>query len=115
MRFLFVGNSTYMNHGSEAIVRGTVAILRKFFDSPEFISAEVEAFPYANVPERDPGIVHRPVFLPKPYSFERFYNQARKALITRPRAYKCFVREKLLFFHQIKFLLAVKIFRLDTE
>ncbi len=92
MRFLLAGNSTYTNHGSEAIVRGTVIILREFFDRPEIVSAETERFPYSDVPETDLGIIHKPVFLPKPHSTQWFFNQARKAILTRPVAYKHFAR-----------------------
>jgi len=91
-RFLLAGNSTYTNHGSEAIVRGTVIILREFFDRPEIVSAETEGFPYSDIPEKDPGIIHKPIFLPKPHSIQWFFNQARKAILTRPVAYKHFAR-----------------------
>lgn len=35
--FILAGNGPYANRGCEAIVRGTVRILRAFFDDPEFI------------------------------------------------------------------------------
>jgi colanic acid/amylovoran biosynthesis protein len=92
MQFLLAGNSTYTNHGSEAIVRGTVIILREFFEHPEIVSAETERFPYSDVPESDPGIIHKPVFLPKPHSIHWFSNQVRKAIFTRPVAYKHFAK-----------------------
>lgn len=94
-RFLLAGNSTYMNHGSEAIVRGTVIILREYFDRPEIISAETALFPYTDIPETDPEIIHKPVFLPKPNSIRWFLHQARKAILTRPVAYKHFTRSLL--------------------
>lgn len=98
-RFLLAGNSTYTNHGSEAIVRGTVIILREFFDRPEIVSAETERFPYSYIPETDPGITHKPVFWPKRYSVQWFFNQAAKAILTRPVAYKRFARRML---HEIR-------------
>lgn len=92
MRFLLAGNSTYTNHGSEAIVRGTAVILRKFFNHPEIISAETQRFPYSNILETDPEIIHKPVFFPKPHSSRWFFNQLQKALFTRPVAYKRILR-----------------------
>jgi polysaccharide pyruvyl transferase WcaK-like protein len=35
--FILAGNSPYLNRGCEAIVRGTVSILRKQYDNPQFI------------------------------------------------------------------------------
>ncbi len=93
-RFLLAGNSTYTNHGSEAIVRGTVIILREFFDRPEIVSAETEGFPYSNIPETDPGIIHKPIFLPKRYSVQWFFNLSGKA-IARSVIYKRFARSLL--------------------
>ena len=95
-RFLLVGNSTYMNHGSEAIVRGTVIILREFFDRPEIVSAELALFPYDGISETDAGIIHEPVFMPKRHSVEWFFNQAQKAILTRPVFNKRFARRMLL-------------------
>lgn len=90
MRFLLAGNSTYTNHGSEAIVRGTVIILREFFDRPEIVSAETERFPYSDIPETDPGIVHKPFFWPKRYSVRWFLSQTRKVPFLLPVFYKHF-------------------------
>ena len=91
MKFLLTGNSTYMNHGSEAIVRGTTVILRELFDHPEIISAETKPPFQPDIIETDSEITHKPVLLPKPYSIQWFFNQMRKAILTRPVAYKCFV------------------------
>lgn len=89
MKFLLAGNSTYTNHGSEAIVRGTVVILREFFDHPEIVSAETKRPPFQpDIPEKDPGIIHKPLIMPEPYSTRWFFNQARKAILTRPVVYK---------------------------
>jgi colanic acid/amylovoran biosynthesis protein len=35
--FILAGNAGYYNRGSEAIIRGTVRILREFFDQPRFL------------------------------------------------------------------------------
>ncbi len=76
-----------MNHGSEAIVRGTVAILRKFFDHTEIISAETERYPYSNIPEKDPGIIHKPLYWPKRGSFRWLKHQLTKYYISPELAY----------------------------
>ncbi|NIP53050.1 MAG: hypothetical protein GWN67_13345, partial [Phycisphaerae bacterium] len=94
-RFLLAGNSTYTNHGSEAIVRGTVIILREVFDNPEIVSSETEGFPYSDIPETDPGIIHKPIFLPKRYSPGWFLTRAGKALFARSVVYNCFARRLL--------------------
>ena len=90
--FLFVANSPYSNHGSEAIVRGTVEILRRTFDDPRFVSAENEVYPYCDAPETDPGIIHKPVYFPKRRSLQHLRLQATKALLGRDRAYELFAR-----------------------
>lgn len=60
--FLLVGNGPYTNRGCEAIVRGTVKILRSAFGSPTSINANFDAAAPPGVPsEPDPGIVHRPL------------------------------------------------------
>jgi colanic acid/amylovoran biosynthesis protein len=35
--FILAGNGSYKNRGCEAIVRGTIAIIRKYYDDPQFI------------------------------------------------------------------------------
>ena len=93
--FLFVGNSPYSNHGSEAIVRGTVEILRRTFDDPQFVCVDTEIAPYSDLPETDPAIVHKPVYYPLPRSLKRFRSQLSKAILGRERAYDRFVRQLL--------------------
>ena len=94
-RFLFVGNSTYMNHGSEAIVRGTVEILRRTFQEPRIVSVNLLHYPYTQVQESDEGISHRPLYYPKPGSCRKLLFQASKGLLTREVAYKLYVRQLL--------------------
>jgi len=95
MRFLLAGNSTYMNHGSEAIVRGTVEILRKTFQEPRIVSVDLLHHPYRQVQESDAGISHRPLYYPKPGSRHKLLFQASKGLLTREVAYKLYVRQIL--------------------
>ncbi len=92
--FLFVGNSPYTNHGSEAIVRGTVRILREAFDDPKFITIETETYPHSEgLNETDPGIEHAPLYYPRPKSLQWFLFQASKAILGKPAAYQLFVRQ----------------------
>lgn len=95
MRFLLVGNSTYMNHGSEAIVRGTARILRKTFESPVIVSSEVEFFPYVFPPEKDEGILHRPLLVPRPLSFRWLFFNAARALGYKTAAWRYCVKPLL--------------------
>jgi polysaccharide pyruvyl transferase WcaK-like protein len=94
-RFLFVGNSTYLNHGSEAIIRGTVEILRKTFQEPRIVSVDLLYHPYRQIQESDDGISHRVLYYPKPGSCRKLFFQASKGLLTREVAYKLYVRQIL--------------------
>ena len=60
--FLLVGNASYLNRGCEAILRGTVKILRSVFDECRFVNANFDVTdpPFTPV-ESDPDIVHRPI------------------------------------------------------
>lgn len=60
--FLFVGNGPYLNRGCEAILRGTVKILRHAFNKPSFVNANFDVTnpPYMPV-EIDADIIHRPL------------------------------------------------------
>jgi polysaccharide pyruvyl transferase WcaK-like protein len=95
-RFLFVGNSTYVNHGSEAIVRGTVEILRKTFQDPRIVSVDLLHYPYRQIQESDEGISHRVLYYPRPGSFHKLFLQLSKGLLTREIVYKLYVRQILI-------------------
>jgi len=60
--FILAGNGPYENRGCEAIVRGTVKILREYFKDPRFISIShfqsEEQFREQCLKETDRGIVH---------------------------------------------------------
>ena len=60
--FLLVGNASYLNRGCEAILRGTVKILRNAFGECRFTNANFDVTdpPYMPV-ESDPDVVHRPL------------------------------------------------------
>lgn len=69
--FLFVGNGPYSNRGCEAIVRGTVRILRKAFGDCTFINASFGAgIHHLMHSESDRDIIHRPVQSPRRWSPE---------------------------------------------
>lgn len=60
--FILAGNAPYENRGCEAIVRGTVKILRKHFNDPRFICvsrfSSDEQFNRQRAVERDGAITH---------------------------------------------------------
>jgi polysaccharide pyruvyl transferase WcaK-like protein len=59
---LLVGNGSYLNRGCEAILRGTVKIVRSAFDKCQFVNAnfDVRAIPFT-LAETDPSIIHHPL------------------------------------------------------
>lgn len=61
--FILAGNGPYENRGCEAIVRGTVEILRKYYDEPSFICVSHfesdEQFHNQSKNEIDPKISHK--------------------------------------------------------
>ena len=61
-KFLLVGNASYLNRGCEAILRGTVKIVRSAFGDCQFVNAnfDVSDTPFAPT-ETDPDVVHRPL------------------------------------------------------
>jgi polysaccharide pyruvyl transferase WcaK-like protein len=60
--FLLVGNGSYLNRGCEAILRGTLKILRSVFDDCQFVNANFDVTdpPFTPV-ELDPDVIHRPL------------------------------------------------------
>ncbi len=65
-RFLLVGNASYLNRGCEAILRGTVRILRNAFGECRFTNANFDVTDPPYIPaESDPQIVHRPLPTPR--------------------------------------------------
>ncbi len=60
--FLLVGNASCLNRGCEAILRGTVQILRHVFGECRFINANFDVIEPPWIPaESDPDVVHRPL------------------------------------------------------
>ena len=60
--FILAGNGHYDNRGCEAIVRGTVVILRHYFDKPKFLVASNyqtnSQFEQQRINEKDEAVVH---------------------------------------------------------
>ena len=67
--FLFVGNGSHLNRGCEAIVRGTVNILRHSFGDCHFINANFDVTNPPFMPEEtDSDITHKPIAFLKRWS-----------------------------------------------
>jgi len=64
--FILAGNGPYLNRGCEAIVRGTVHILRHHFDSPRFVAyssfRDKDDLARQRALEKDPDIVHEDIW-----------------------------------------------------
>lgn len=60
--FILAGNGSYFNRGCEGILRGTVEILRHYFDAPKFVAVTSyksdEQFHQQRDQETDPAVVH---------------------------------------------------------
>ncbi len=77
--FILAGNGPYENRGCEAIVRGTVEILRKYYDNPSFVCIShfesEEQFQRQSQSETDSGIHHlRTTKWQKPYDKQWWIN-----------------------------------------
>jgi polysaccharide pyruvyl transferase WcaK-like protein len=63
--FILAGNGSYFNRGCEGIVRGTVTILRNYFEDPQFIAVTSyksdEQFRQQREHETDRAIVHEKI------------------------------------------------------
>lgn len=72
-KFLFVGNGTFQNRGCEAIVLGTMKILRAAFSNPRFVHANFDqgVIPY-EVSNSDKNIAHAPIPIPHRWSAKWF-------------------------------------------
>lgn len=109
--FILAGNGPYLNRGCEAIVRGTVKILRSHFDSPKFF---LDSYFYdknglaaQRAGEDDPDITHEEAWgSHKRFDFEWFVtNIVRRTL---PGALKHFFYGNLkTYLPQAKAVLAI--------
>lgn len=62
--FVLAGNGSYLNRGCEAIVRGTVRILKNAFDNPLIINCNFDftRTPYIPV-DKEQGLMHKPIIM----------------------------------------------------
>lgn len=89
--FILGGNGSYLNRGCEAIVRGTVKILKQYYDKPHFICishfSSREEFEFQRDNEIDDSIHHLASYRPsKNDALSSFY---------MPKTWKCVYRNFL--------------------
>jgi len=85
--FILAGNGPYDNRGCEAIVRGTVEILRQYFDMPEFLVVSnfqnSLQFQKQVLEEKDASIIHKKTLLArKRFSPYWFFQRILRGLST---------------------------------
>ncbi|ABK14748.1 MAG TPA: polysaccharide pyruvyl transferase family protein [Armatimonadota bacterium] len=88
LRFILAGNGPYENRGCEAIVRGTVKILREHFKDPQFICLSHfqndEQFRKQCLEESDPSITHlRSYILSKKKAIKNFWKPGTWSYVYR--------------------------------
>ncbi|MCL6582187.1 MAG: polysaccharide pyruvyl transferase family protein [bacterium] len=74
--FILAGNGPYENRGCEAIIRGTVEILRHYFNDPHFVAVSnytsCSQLKRQKLSEIDPAIIHKRVKPLKKFEFDWF-------------------------------------------
>lgn len=97
--FILAGNGPYDNRGCEAIVRGTVEILRQHFDNPKFVVISFfnssDQFRKQVNNEIDSDIMHKGIFPPRRFEPMWFLNVGIKKLF--PKVHDQFVYNQMLF------------------
>ena len=89
-KFVLVGNGSYRNRGCEAIVCGTVKLLREAFAPATFVNANFDVASPPYVPaERDETLIHRPI--PRLVKRSPRWLAARVLKHTFPRGYRSLV------------------------
>lgn len=95
--FILAGNAGYYNRGSEAITRGTVRILREYFDSPRFLAVShyktEEQFQKQCSSETDVDITHLKMCMPK--RFESLWFLTKFSDVLYPKARKHIIYKDL--------------------
>jgi len=82
--FILEGNGPCTNHGCEAILRGTMLILRSQFGRCKFIStARSEGLPPDETFLEDPDLTHRPAWARRRFTGLWFRNQIDKRIFRR--------------------------------
>ena len=96
--FILAGNGPYENRGCEAIVRGTVKILRHYYDNPSFVCIShfqnENKFEKQCIEEKDTAIIHKKTNIYQKYTFEGAFRKVLR--ITKSNRYKDFVYKDML-------------------
>ncbi|MCE7556846.1 polysaccharide pyruvyl transferase family protein [Aliivibrio fischeri] len=92
MKFVLAGNSSYGNRGCEAIVRGSLEVLKSSFNIESVIAhsnfKSIEEYNWQVNFDNDKSIIHKPAIFPDRYSLPWFEKQAYKIISPeRARAY----------------------------
>lgn len=109
--FILAGNGPYENRGCEAIVRGTVKILRQYYDNPTFVCVSFfqnkEQFEKQRQEEYDSAIIHKQVNTRQSkYDPKWLFRLPLKKIY--PRAYKDWMyKEMLPYITQSKAVLSI--------
>ncbi|TGC08028.1 polysaccharide pyruvyl transferase family protein [Methanolobus halotolerans] len=109
--FILAGNGPYENRGCEAIVRGTVKILRQYYDNPSFVCVSLfqnkEQFEKQCQEEYDSAIIHKQVNKRQSKYDTRWLFRLPLRKIY-PRAYKNWMyKEMLPYIAQSKAVLSI--------
>lgn len=99
--FILAGNAGYYNRGSEAIIRGTVRILREHYDSPKFLCVSHfktdEQFREQAASEKDKSIVHKKMYSANK-RFDYLWFLTKSLGVVCPDAVKHVVYKELKFY-----------------
>ncbi|MFC1630196.1 polysaccharide pyruvyl transferase family protein [Patescibacteria group bacterium] len=109
--FILAGNGPYDNRGCEAIVRGTIKILRHYFDDPKFIvlnfySSE-EQFNKLVSEETDKSIIHKKTFLFNKSAPIRLLNKLKFSLQSQKTRSWIIYKEIIPYLENIRAVLSV--------
>ncbi|MCD4843362.1 MAG: polysaccharide pyruvyl transferase family protein [Methanosarcinales archaeon] len=89
--FILAGNGPYDNRGCEAIVRGTVKILRHYYNDPSFLCIShfrnEEQFKKQCSEEIDNAIIHKRTNIPKILTVQGLFNKIQ-GLVDKNHTYK---------------------------
>ena len=108
--FILAGNGPYDNRGCEAIVRGTVKILRHYYDNPSFVCIShfqnEEQFKKQSIEEEDKAIIHKKTNIYQKYTSEGIFRKVLR--ITNSKHYKYFIYKDMLpYLNNAKAILSV--------
>lgn len=109
--FILAGNGPYENRGCEAITRGTVKMLKEFYEAPSFVAISHfqsdGQFQVQRDSETDPSIRHFHSTLPQ-HRFDReWWNQRIKRFISPTKAKEDLYREMLPYLPKSKAVFSV--------